>query len=81
MGREIFLREVSLQLALKVEFQRSKKGVTRQEKGMNKGVTVDSFMQYSYLLCLSPGVGVQGFPVQGLELHPRGLVGDEADHA
>lgn len=48
---------------------------------MNKGMTVDSFMQYSFLLCLSPGVGVQDFPIQGLELHPHGLVGDEANHA
>lgn len=48
---------------------------------MNKGMTMDSFMQYSFLLCLSSGFGVQGFPIQGLELHPHGLVGDEADHA
>lgn len=48
---------------------------------MNKGMTVDSFMQESYMLCLSPAGEGQGILVQGLELHPHGLAGDEADHA
>lgn len=61
---------MALQLALKVGFYGLKRGCPGRGNSASKGMNVASWMQKSYILCLSP-------LIWGLELHPCELTGDE----